>query len=99
MAAIPNDYKEALGRVIVLTSISTEPAQSLRLCRSVMTLTSAGLKKKRGKLPPEFLKNFLDWRQAWDKQAVVPHAGTWIEMTLSTKKCSDTRRSKTGLNH
>ena len=71
MAAIPNDYKEALGRVIVLTAISTEPAQSLRLCRSVMTLSSAALKKKRGKLPPEFLQNFLAWRQAWDNQAIA----------------------------
>ena len=71
MAAIPNDYKEALGRVIVLTAISTEPAQSLRLCRSVMTLSSAALKKKKGDLPPDFLKNFLAWREAWDAQAIA----------------------------
>lgn len=71
MAAIPNDYKEALGRLIVLAAISTEPAQSLRLCRSVMTLTSAALKKKRGELPPEFLKDFVNWRTAWDRQAIV----------------------------
>lgn len=91
MAAIPNDYKEALGRVIVLTAISTDPAQSLRLCRSVMTLSSAALKKKRGKLPPEFLKNFLDWRQAWDKQAIAFAADetTWPQVIAKVSDILD----------
>ena len=88
MTAIPNDYKEALGRLIVLAAISTEPAQSLRLCRSVMTLSSAALKKKRGELPPEFLQNFISWRAAWDQQA-TDFAGDETSWPQVISKMSD----------
>ncbi len=82
MAAIPNDYREALGRLIVLAAINTDPAQSLRLSRSVMTLTRAAVKKKHGKEPHQFLEVFISWRVTWDAQAVAfaTDSTTWPQV-------------------
>lgn len=91
MAAIPNDYREALGRLIVLAAISTDPAQSLRLSRSVMTLTRAAVKKKHKKEPPEFVREFVNWRNTWDTQAVAfaSDSTTWPQVLSKTSDILD----------
>lgn len=88
MGIIPADYKEALGRLIVVASCTTDPAQALRLSRSVMTLTWAAIQKKRGKPPAQFLTDWVAWKETWDTVATsfAGDASTW-DKTLS--KTSD----------
>lgn len=91
MAAIPNDYREALGRLIVLAAINTDPAQSLRLSRSVMTFTRAAIKKKQGKEPAEFLEKYINWRNTWDTQitSFATDATTWPQVMAKASDILD----------
>lgn len=91
MGIIPNDYKEALGRLIVVASCTTDPAQALRLSRSIMSLTWAAIQKKRGKPPADFLTDWVDWKEAWDKVATsyANDSSLWAETLSKTSDIMD----------
>lgn len=91
MDKVPRDIKQAIGKIVVLLTVSTDPAHILRLTRSLMSLTKASLNKSYGgpqHLPKYYTEELKIRRAIWD-DAISKYASSSETWPTAMSHCGD----------